>query len=181
MHWNTLPGLFSISLGIPLVLAAWVDNFTHSLLLLSLTIWYLTSFAHPHLCPLCSWYKKRPFWLLMFAKVHEPQSSVLGIKVDERVGYLLGNTFLLLWPLMLKELNTGRQGICSQFKISFSQYLTSSSWFFFFSRPVFLGKKERNVGFSSYCFTVAPTQNQLYPTMKNFLVTSSCFCRIAEI
>lgn len=113
MHWNILPGLFSISLGILLVFAAWVDNFTHSLLLLSLTIWYLTSFAHPHLCSLCSWYMKRPFWLLMFAKVHEPQSSVSGLKMNERAGYLLGNIFVLTWPLMFKELNSGWQGICS--------------------------------------------------------------------
>lgn len=154
MHWNILPGLFSISLGIPLVLAAWVDNFTHSLLLLPLTIWYLTSFAHPHLCALCSWYRKRLVWLLMFAKVHEPQSSVLWVKVDEKVWYLLGNTFLLLWPLMLKELNTGRQGICSQFKISFSQYLASSSWFFF--QASVSRKRRKECGFLLVLFHGCP-------------------------
>lgn len=51
-----------------------------------------------------------------------------------------------------------------------------------FFRAVFLEKKQRDVGFSLCCFTVAPTQNQSCSTMKNFLVTSSsCFYREAEI
>lgn len=53
---------------------------------------------------------------------------------------------------------------------------------FFFLRTVFLRKKkERDVGFSRCCFTVAPTQNQSCPTMKKFLMTLSCFFMEAEI
>lgn len=110
MHWNILPGLFSISLGMPLVLPAWVDNFTHSLLLLSLTIWHPLSILIYVL--FAAGIGRDRFYFSCLPKFML-QSSVLGVKMDERAGCLLGNTFLLLWPLMLKELNTGSQGICS--------------------------------------------------------------------
>lgn len=41
VHWNILSGLFSISLDVLLVWAAWEDNFNHSLLLVSsFEIWH---------------------------------------------------------------------------------------------------------------------------------------------